>query len=335
MTNFKIDNSVERNRLDKFLVEKLGKTRNQIQKLIKSGLVLVNQKAPSVHQFLKINDEITINEPQIEAKTPQTAVKSWFKKLTNKTLTPKIIAKEKDYLIISKPAGLLVHPTVKNETDTLVDWLIKKYPKLKKLGEDPARPALVHRLDREVSGLMIIPRTQDAFDYFKKQFKMRTIRKEYIALVHDVVLLDTGTIDFPVGRSTAGNYVAMPKGSEVGKVALTEYDVIERFRTCTLLKVRIYTGRTNQIRLHLNAIKHPVVGDAIQESKVQKDKFKLNRIFLHSTRLEFTAPNGALVNYECGLPEELEKVLESLSPPRLASKLIDSRRREAGKFVEK
>lgn len=312
MIIFVVDNSNEKKRLDKFLVEKLGKTRNQVQKLIKSGLVLVNQKRPSVHNFLKINDEILVNEPKVEKKTLSQTAKLWFKKLINKTLTPKIITKEKDYFIISKPAGMLVHPTAKNETNTLVDWLIKKYPKLKKLGEDPTRPALVHRLDRDVSGLMIIPRTQDAFDYFKKQFKMRNIRKEYIALVHNVVKNDTGTIDLPIGRSSAGNFVVLPKGSENGKVALTEYEVIERFKTSTLLKVKIYTGRTNQIRLHLNAIQHPIVGDIKREKKVQKNKFKLNRIFLHATHLQFTDPHGSVVNYECGLPEELEKILKKL-----------------------
>ena len=316
MTNYLVDNSSEKNRLDKFLVEKLGQTRSQIQKLIKSGIILVNEKQPSVHQFLKINDCVTINEPLVEKKAPKATIKTWLKKISDKTLTPKIIAKEKEYLIIEKPAGLLVHPTVKNETDTLVDWLIKKYPKLKKIGEDPARPALVHRLDREVSGLMIIPRTQEAFDYFKQQFKMRKIRKEYLALVHNIVEKDTGTIDFPIGRSTAGNYVALPKGSDTGKVALSEFDVLKRFNNCTYLKVRIYTGRTNQIRLHLNAIQHPIVGDKNKESKVQKDKFKLHRIFLHSARLEFTAPDGTLVNYECKLPEELTAVLECLEKAR-------------------
>ena len=311
MINFIIEKGQEKLRLDKFLVEKLGKTRSQTQKLIKSGLVLVNQKPPSVHQFLKNNDTVEINEPQ-KQKNAKNALRTLIKRIIEKKPKPIINAKTKDYLIIEKPAGMLVHPTVKNETDTLIDWLIKKYPELAKLGEDPARPALVHRLDRDVSGLMIIPRTQSAFDYFKNQFKLRKINKVYIALVHGVIEPETDTIDFPIGRSTAGNYVALPKGSAIGKIALTEFDVLERFNNCTLLKVRIYTGRTNQIRLHMNAIQHPIVGDATQENKAQKDKFKLPRIFLHATKLEFTDLEGKTVFFESPLPEELDEVLNRL-----------------------
>jgi 23S rRNA pseudouridine1911/1915/1917 synthase len=296
-------------RLDKYLTEQLEISRNKVQNMIKAGQVLVNNNTPSVHQFLKKHDQVIIQEKTPAATSTQELP---LEKTARTLLMPKVLAEEQDYLIIEKPAGLLVHPTLKQEKFTLVNWLVKNYPELKKIGEDPNRPAIVHRLDRKVSGLMIIPRTQNAFDYFKTQFKMRKIKKQYIALVHGKIETDDGLIDFPITRSKEGKFVALPKGSEQGKKAETEFEFEKRWQNYTLLKIKPLTGRTNQIRIHLNAYGHPIVGDSLYSGKIKNSKIEIDRTFLHASRLSFFDLSGQKKVYESALPKRLKAVLEKL-----------------------
>ncbi len=158
-------------RLDKFLTEKLSITRSQIKKLIQNGNVLVNGALPSVHHFLKENDEVKINGKKIKDITAE-------KKLEpNDSVKFKIVYEDDNILVIDKPAGLLVHPTEKIEPKTLVAGLLSKYPEIKNVGDNELRPGIVHRLDKNVSGLMLACKTQKAFEYFKKQFQDRKIKK--------------------------------------------------------------------------------------------------------------------------------------------------------------
>ncbi len=297
-------------RLDKFLTEHLSLSRSQIQKMIKSGQVLIDQKPAAVHHFLKLNDKIEIQEKKIGVQEKKTKKQ---KEKPNRLFSQiKIIAEEPDFLILEKPAGLLVHPTETSKSGTLADWLIAKYPPLAKIGEDPLRPAIVHRLDKDVSGLMLIPKTQDSFDYFKQQFKLHNIIKKYLALVSGTVVKDEEIINFPISRSRTkrGLFAAHPHNHE-GKKAITKFNVSKRFRNYTLLEVQILTGRTHQIRVHLLAHGHPVAGDKLYNGRL-KTKNGLDRIFLHATELEFIDPAGKQWRFKSRLPKKLADFIKKL-----------------------
>ena len=325
-------------RLDSFLVKNLSDlSRTKIQKMIKNGEILVNDKKVTKHHFLKEKDVIVIPTEDTRLKRASGTVEE---SLSNKpkgsfthqqagstefipskaeglgmTKDIKIISETEDFLIIEKPAGLLVHATDKKETGTLVDWLLDKYPKIKNIGEDPLRPGIVHRLDKDVSGLMLIPKTQTSFDYFKQQFKLRTIDKRYLALVYGETSQDTDKINFAIGRSKAkaGLFAARPQKLTVSdKTAITEFDVIDRFKNYTLLEIKILTGRTHQIRVHLKAYGHPLVGDNLYFNKKLKTKKSLSRIFLHAHYLSFTGPDSQLYEFKSALPEKLATFLKSL-----------------------
>jgi 23S rRNA pseudouridine1911/1915/1917 synthase len=199
--------------------------------------------------------------------------------------------------------------------------LLKKYPELKTVGEDPVRPGIVHRLDKEASGLLVIARTQPMFELLKEQFKNRTIEKEYMVLVHGRVAKDEDTISFPIARSESfDRMAAIPKlergqPTSEGKEALTEFLVEQRFVNFTLLRVKIHTGRMHQIRAHFLAYNHPVVGDPLYFQKKRKNTWdkKLGRLFLHCTKLAFKDLNDEQKEFTSPLPKELETFLSSLT----------------------
>lgn len=289
-------------RLDKFLAKELADlSRSQIQKLIKSGLVLVNGQKAAVHKFLKKGDEILMQAtPTIES----TEKKPYPK--------PKIIDETDDYLVINKPAGLIVHPATGIKEKTLTDWLLKKYPAVQSVGDDPSRPGIVHRLDKDVSGLIVIAKTKDMFGHLKKQFQERLIKKEYLALVRGEVKAAEGIIDLPLKRSRrSGKMAAQPKGTE-GKSAITEFSVVKRFKNYTYLKINLKTGRSHQIRTHFFAYGYPLLGDKLYCHKKTKEKIKLNRIFLHAASLAFADLTDKQKEYHCPLPGELNDILTKL-----------------------
>lgn len=302
-------------RIDKFLAEEMSdKSRSQIQKLIKNGAILVNEQIVSVHYFLKDEDVIVFNENFVEQKKVEREIIS-----DQIFIDPIIVSENDDYLVINKPAGLMVHPAEGTNEKTLVDWLVKKYPTIIKVGEDPSRPGIVHRLDKEVSGLMVIAKKQDFFDLIKKQFQERTIKKTYIALVYGQIEKENDEINFPVERSSDGyKMAALPatvKGetNEKGKRAITEFFIKERFINYTLLDVDIKTGRTHQIRVHMTAYGHPLVGDDLYSTKTTREKNKkisLGRIFLVSKRLSFIDQAGQKQEFTIELPKELQEFLE-------------------------
>ncbi len=231
----------------------------------------------------------------------------------------KKIFEDKNFLVINKPAGLLVHGADHIKEPTLVDQLLKQYPALIKIGEDPIRPGIMHRLDKQVSGLMIIAKTQIAFDHLKKQFQDRTITKIYTALVYGKIEKDEDEINFPIQRSSKGHKMAaLPfttkgKLTKEGRQAITEFEVIKKFINYTLLKVKIKTGRTHQIRVHLSAYGHPVVGDDLYGTKKTREKnrkIKLDRIFLTATELLFVGLDKEQKTFIIELPEELKIFLK-------------------------
>lgn len=246
---------------------------------------------------------------------------------------PEIVSETDDYLVINKPAGLAVHGGGNLTEPTLTDWLIDYYPKIKKVGDDPLRPGIVHRLDKEVSGLMVIAKNQKSFTALKEQFKSREIVKEYIALVYGKVANDYGIIDFPIKRSQTGHKMAAlplkaenlltrrrPQGRDQGNIdgwfkarsAQTEFQILKKFVNYTLLRVKIKTGRTHQIRVHFFAYGHPLVGDNLYftaKTKLKNKKLNLGRIFLMAEHLSFRDLQGQEQDFKIDLAPELLKAL--------------------------
>jgi len=235
-----------------------------------------------------------------------------------------IIAKEQDYLIINKPAGLIVHkPRQDYQEPTLVDWLVAHYPEIKTVGDEPElRPGIVHRLDRQVSGLMVVARNQKTFNWLKDQFKKRKVLKEYLALVYGQIKKNEGEISLPL-RKGAGKTLVKPKGQEElkekVKSASTYFEVLKRFQHYTLLKIRIRTGRTHQIRAHFANYGHSIVGDTKYCHRLYRNRkaftkfIKSDRVFLHSHYLAFYDLNQKKQEYSADLPNELQQFLLTLS----------------------
>lgn len=300
-------------RLDIFLSNKLKISRSQIKKLIDNNQVTINgQTATKTGELVRATDKVVINKPAIVQKL---TIKE--KKVKKEKFKINILKKTADYLVVEKPYGLLTHSTEKNEPDSLASMLAKKYPELKKVGEDKKRPGIVHRLDKEASGLLVVARTQSMFEHLKNQFKNRTVEKEYLALAHGKTSKDFDKINFPLERGrNVERMSALPatKNGEtntLGKEALTEFDVEKRFINFTLLKVKIHTGRMHQIRAHLLAYNHPIVGDPLYRQKKRKDKWDkiCGRLFLHCVRLAFFDQNGEKQEFTSVLPQTLSDFL--------------------------
>jgi len=289
-------------RLDIYLTKQLGVSRAQVQKLIKTGAVTINGKAATAHAQVRDTDVIAhpALQKQTKARIPRPEIP--------------ILYEDDDLLIVNKPAGIIVHPM--NATDrrpSVIGSLAASRPALKKVGDSKLRPGVVHRLDKDVSGVMAIAKTNATFEELKRQFSGREVEKEYIALVYGRLPKDQGMIDFKIARSkTLGRMVSRPEGQE-GKEALTEYDVVDRFKTATLVRVRIHTGRTHQIRTHFKAIGHPVVGDTLYHTKiVHIHPIDMGRLFLHAHRLTITMADGERKTFVSKLPDELEHLLKTL-----------------------
>lgn len=303
----RISEPVAGERIDRFLAGYLPHySRSTIQKCIIQGGVLVNGAVVSKHYVLQTTDVIECDEDLLQQRKPLTLQ-------ANSQIEFEELAVTQDYIVISKPAGLVVHPGGgHNENDTLASGLLARYPELAQVGEDPLRPGIVHRLDKDVSGVMVVARTQEAFEGLKRQFMERLIYKRYFALAHGVFVDQVGTINFDIVRSTRERtkMAAVPPGQ--GKTALTEYEVVQQFQHYAYLSVRIHTGRTHQIRAHLNAIGHPVVGDQIYKPKNMVSRLQPGRLFLHATELQFHDAAGQLQHYTCALPTDLQAILDHL-----------------------
>ncbi len=234
-------------------------------------------------------------------------------------MQPSVIYEEPDFLVINKPAGLIVHP-VKDNEESVVSWLAEKYPETQSVG-DPStssgqaifdRPGIVHRLDRDTSGVMIVPRTQEAFLFFKNLFQTKTVRKTYMALVYGAPKEARGTIDKPIGlNSGTVKRTVHVKNAKMVKDAVTDYEVIKTFESggtqVSLVRVSPRTGRTHQIRVHMASINCPIVGDTLYGPK--KQPVKISRQFLHADSIEFPTPRGNRLTISADMPEELAALI--------------------------
>lgn len=240
----------------------------------------------------------------------------------------KIVFEDSDFLAINKPAGLLVHQIPNGSGLTLVDWLKENYPFIEGVGDPSAssgqgnlRPGIVHRLDRETSGIMVIAKNNEAFSYLKNLFQEKKINKGYLALVSGILKNKSGTIDAAIGRiaSSTKRSVLAKKMKDL-KEARTDYQLLKNFPSETdsgfaLLEVYPKTGRTNQIRVHLQSIHHPIVGDEVYGPKKMKLPAGLKRMFLHAYFLELPLKEGKVMRLEADLPDDLKRVLTNLGGP--------------------
>ncbi len=285
----KIYEESEKMRLDKFLSLNLKQSRNEINKIINSGLVSVNSKVTMKQSMLlKLNDVIIFDEIINNDKSIK----------LNSNFKLNIIYEDDDLIVISKESGISVHPSGNSNTVTIVDLILNSYPEISKVGEKN-RPGIVHRIDKGTSGLMVIAKKIEILEDLKKQFKDRKVLKEYLAIVHGKTKVK-GIIDAPIGRHPTNR---MRRALiDNGKNAYTSYEKIENNNDLTFLKVAIKTGRTHQIRVHLSSIGHPIYGDTMYSKKFKKSK---ERMLLHSYRLKFFHPvKKIFIEFKDNIPKD-------------------------------
>ena len=230
----------------------------------------------------------------------------------------KIIYESSDYIVVDKPAGLLMHKVrikdgKQREEPTLADWVALRYPEIKQVGDDPeTRPGIVHRIDKETSGVVVIAKTQEYFEYLKNLFSQKNMTKKYTALVYGRVENDKDVIKKPIGIKS-GTVKRTVHGGKMVKEAITNYEIMKRYDDYTLLAVYPQTGRTHQIRVHLASIGHPIVGDKLYGGKKEKKSLiELGGQFLHATELQFESAPGKLVIFTASLPQNLTNILKAI-----------------------
>ncbi len=286
-------------RLDKYLAkEKPELSRSMIQKLIEEGQILVNNNPVRASYLLQEQDQITIEIPEVK----EVGIKA-------QDLPIEIIYEDKDILLVNKPKGMVVHPANGNPDGTLVNAIMAKCKDgLSGIGGE-LRPGIVHRLDKDTSGLLIVAKNDRAHIQMSEQIKEHKVQKTYLALVKGIVKENEATIQMPIGRSTQDRKkMAVRKD---GKEAITHFRVVKRYLHHTLLEVKIETGRTHQIRVHMAQIGHPVVGDMVYSSG--KNPFGVEGQMLHAQKLDFTHPRtGEKMHFEAPLPAYFTEILEKL-----------------------
>jgi 23S rRNA pseudouridine1911/1915/1917 synthase len=294
-------------RLDRFLASILpGRSRSQVQRLIKHGSVLVGGRPAKANHAVHSGDEVAVSLPEPDEPTPEP-----------EALPLSVVYEDPDLIVVDKPAGMVVHPAAGHARGTLVNALLHHIADLSGIGGE-RRPGIVHRLDRGTSGLMVVAKHDAAHEELARQFHDREVEKEYVALVWGVVQAGR-RIDAPIGRDPSDRK-KMSARARRSREAVTRIVGAEHFGPAlTLARVAIYTGRTHQIRVHLSAIGHPVVGDALYggvRRRVPGDLravTRLDRPFLHAARLVFHHPvDGRRLEFASPLPDDLQEVLDEL-----------------------
>jgi 23S rRNA pseudouridine1911/1915/1917 synthase len=292
-------------RLDIFLAGKAGITRSQIQKLIEQGRVLVNEKSLPRNYRIKPDDFISV---QIEEKNNE--------ELIPQPITIPILYKDEHLVVVDKPSGMVVYPAAGHGSGTLMNALAFHCERLAAPG-GPLRPGVVHRLDKDTSGVMIVALSDKAYYDLIEQFRQRTINRKYIALVYGHFKEDTGEISLKIGRSESDRK-KMSTQARRGKEAVTRWKVLRRFGQATLIEAKLGTGRTHQIRVHFASIGHPVLGDGTYGKKVEveiksKQKITFPRQMLHAEMLGFIHPvTGEYLEFSSPVPEDMREKIEEL-----------------------
>jgi len=303
MENIQLISNKENIRIDKYISDEINEfTRSQIQKMIKDDLIEVNGKTLSKNYKVSINDkiEITVPEPKLL-------------EVLAEDIPLDIIYEDDDVFVINKAQGMVVHPAPGHYSGTLVNALMFKTESLSSIN-GVLRPGIVHRLDKDTTGLMLVAKNDKSHQILSDCLKEHTIDRYYYALVEGRFRNDTGTIDAPLGRCPKDRKkrAVVFKNS---KEAVTTYEVVERYKKYTLVKIKLKTGRTHQIRVHMKHIGHPVVGDSVYGRK--EVKFGLKGQLLHSKIIGFEHPiSKKYMQFETDLPDYFLKVIDKVSKER-------------------
>ena len=281
-------------RADKIVAELAGVSREKARRLFEQGVTVNGSRVDPNNRVA--GGLIDFPAPPEDLKTVAEDVEF------------EVRYEDDDVLVVDKPAGIVVHPGAGRQTGTLASGLLHRYPGLEGIGQE-GRWGIIHRLDQGTSGLLLVARTAEAFEFLTAELASRRIHRSYLALVHGVPPMPTGTIDAPIGRDPA--HPTRKKVVPEGRPARTHYRVMGSFGTSALLEVDLETGRTHQIRVHLATIGHAVVGDRTYTRR--QEPVRLRRIFLHAAKLGFKHPStGEEIRVESPLPSDLAATLEEL-----------------------
>lgn len=286
-------------RLDVFLNEKIhDMSRSHIQKLIGENNIIVNNKSTRSSYKIRVGDIIKVVIPQ--------PVKL---DLIPEDIDIDILYEDEDIAVVNKPQGMVVHPAAGNYTGTLVNALLKRCSNLSSIN-GVIRPGIVHRIDKDTSGVLVIAKNDNSHKNLAEQIKNHSVKRIYIALVEGIIKVDSGTVNEQIGRHPVERK-KMAVVTKNGRRAITHYRVLERYRENTLIEARLETGRTHQIRVHMAYIGHPLVGDPVYGYK--KQKYKLAGQALHAKTLGFIHPTtGEYMEFTAPLPEYFENLLNKL-----------------------
>lgn len=287
-------------RLDKYLAEQFPEqTRSYLQKLIKDGEVLVNGKTVKTGYQLSCGDEVAVNIPEPKELDVEA-----------QEMELDIVYEDEDVILINKPKGMVVHPAPGHTTDTLVNGLLHHCKDNLSGINGVARPGIVHRIDRDTTGILIVCKNDMSHNSIAEQLKVHSITRKYRALVHGNIKTDQGTVEGAIGRHPVDRK-KMAINERNGKPAVTHYTVLERFGNYTYIECQLETGRTHQIRVHMSSIGHPLVGDEVYGPA--KCPFKLQGQCLHAMVLGFVHPRtGEYMEFSAELPEYFETLLKKL-----------------------
>jgi 23S rRNA pseudouridine1911/1915/1917 synthase len=289
------ENNVEK-RLDHFVSENTDISRSQVTKLIKEGSILVNGKKTKTGYMTRLNDEILVEftSQEMEAKPEK--------------MDLDIVYEDEDVIVVNKANGVVVHPAPGNYTGTLVNGLLYHFKNLSSVNGE-LRPGIVHRIDADTTGLLMIAKNDKAHEKLAKQLEEKTTHRKYYALVWGVIKNDTGTIDAPIGRDPKDRK-KMAVVDNNSKDAVTHFKVLERYKNATLIELKLETGRTHQIRVHMKYIGHPVVNDAIYSNRKLFDE---TGQCLHAKELGFVHPTtNKYMEFDSNLPECFINIKEKL-----------------------
>lgn len=288
-------------RLDKFLAEQiLHLSRAKIQSMISAGEVRVNEKVVNKPAYkLESGDEVSALLTEITENLP-----------AEQEIALEVIYEDADVIVINKPAGLVVHPGAGNADFTLVNALLFRWPQIASVGE-PERPGIVHRLDKDTSGVLIVAKTTRGYTWLVKQFKTRKAKKSYLALVDGKPPTPTGRIETRIGRDEKHRQRMAVTYGDQGRKADSEFFTVAEYRDHTLLEVNPLSGRTHQIRVHLAFLGCPVVGDQIYGRR--KNSLDTDRFFLHASKLTIRLPGDETeTEFSAPLPADLQTILDHL-----------------------
>ena len=287
-------------RIDKYLIDKTDMSRSKIQKLISNGNILVNDKCVKVSYVVHIDDLITILDEEDELSD-----------ILPENIPLDIVYEDEYLLVVNKPSGMVVHPAVGNYSHTLVNALMYHCNNNLSMVNGNVRPGIVHRIDADTSGLLLVAKNDMVHNHLAEQISNKSVVRKYICLVHGVIMEDSATIDAPIGRDK-NNRKKMCVTGDNSKDAVTHIKVIERYKDSTLIECRLETGRTHQIRVHMDYIKHPVVNDPVYGYKKIDDK-EFGQM-LHAKEIGFVHPiTSEFLHFEVAVPDKFNEILKIYS----------------------